>query len=275
MRRHGHRGSIRVSATLVLLGLATAVLVVRAAVLYGAWSARGQAAKPAVPELPFLPAARLRGQRDGRWEAMHRRFVLRARSPPSPAVLFVGDSIARGLYVSAAWRVIAAAAAEIGGGAEAFAVGGDRTQHILWRLRGGELEFPKRPPALAVVIAGTNNLNDDDPSDVASGVLQVGRRLSEAGIPRVLVAELLPRGPDAGNELRTAQRQVNSNLTKALRLLQVGRGRCMRFAGGLSQLFLSSDGSIDVQLMDDYVHPTPAGYERLADALLPHVRAEC
>ena len=47
--------------------------------------------------------------------------------------------------------------------ARAFGVAGDRTQHLLWRVRNGELAF-RHLPGVVVVCVGTNNLGRDNDS---------------------------------------------------------------------------------------------------------------
>jgi len=78
-------------------------------------------------------------------------------------LLFLGDSITDG------WR---------GGGkaiwdknfaplkAANFGISGDRTEHVIWRLRNGELEGIQ--PRLVVLMIGTNN--GDPAPDVALGI---------------------------------------------------------------------------------------------------------
>src|SRR6266568_3569354 len=79
-------------------------------------------------------------------------------------VVFLGDSITDG------WR---------GKGAKVWenefakfhpinlGIGGDRTQHVLWRIQHGELEGYK-PKAFAIMI-GTNNMSSNTPEQIAGG----------------------------------------------------------------------------------------------------------
>ena len=45
---------------------------------------------------------------------------------------------------------------------------GDKTQHVLWRA-----------VKLLVILCGTNNLNYNDPIDIAKGILNIGKSLLE------------------------------------------------------------------------------------------------
>ena len=83
--------------------------------------------------------------------------------------------------------------------ARAFGVAGDRTQHLLWRVRNGELAF-RHPPGVVVVCVGTNNLGRDNDSaadtflGIRAVVLEILHRLPGT---RVLLTGILPRGPGA------------------------------------------------------------------------------
>jgi len=95
----------------------------------------------------------IRHERAG-WLTRHEGFVDLARKG-GIAVLFVGDSITDG------WRNEAKGAKAIWDrefaphGAANFGIGGDRTQHVLWRLENGELDGIK--PKVVVLMIGTNN----------------------------------------------------------------------------------------------------------------------
>src|SRR5438552_5987443 len=92
--------------------------------------------------------------RDPGWVKRHEGFVKIAQKGDVD-LLFLGDSITDG------WR---------GGGkkvweanfaplkAANFGIGGDRTEHVLWRIQNGELEGIK--PKLVVLMIGTNNGGD-------------------------------------------------------------------------------------------------------------------
>src|SRR5262249_39818380 len=71
--------------------------------------------------------------------------------------LFLGDSITegwRGPPGQEAWRKLFEPLH-----AANFGIGGDRTQHVLWRIENGELEGIH--PKLAVLMIGTNNLGSN------------------------------------------------------------------------------------------------------------------
>ena len=97
-------------------------------------------------------------------EKRHEGFVAIAKKGDVD-VLFLGDSITEG------WE---------GGGKEVwkkdfrplkaanFGIGGDRTQHVLWRMQNGELEGIK--PKAAVLMIGTNNPGSNTAEEIADGI---------------------------------------------------------------------------------------------------------
>ena len=85
-----------------------------------------------------------------------------------------------------------------------YGIGGDRTQHVLWRAENATL-----PNSLKYVVihCGTNNIDRDQPRDIANGVISIGLKLQEKcrGL-KVIVTGLLPRD----SEWSQRRKKVNS-----------------------------------------------------------------
>ena len=174
-------------------------------------------------------------------------------------VVFIGDSITQG------WE---------GAGKEVWArfyaprnainlgIGGDRTQHVLWRLDNGNLEG--LAPKAAVVMIGTNNSNGEDntPEQIVDGVTAIVKRLRDR-LPdtRVLLLAIFPRA-----ENFTAQRGKLAMINQALRRLADGEHVQWIDFG---HRFLNDDGTMPAAVMPDYLHLSPAGYRIWADELEP------
>ena len=95
-----------------------------------------------------------------------------------------------------------------------FGVGGDRTQHVLWRFEHGQLDGLK--PKVAVVMIGTNNSNgsDNTESEILEGVTAIVRQIRER-VPetRILLLGIFPRGKTFSAQ-RGKVLQVNQALAR-------------------------------------------------------------
>jgi lysophospholipase L1-like esterase len=71
-----------------------------------------------------------------------------------------------------------------------FGQGGDKTQHVLWRL--DQFDLSGFTPKVAVIMIGTNNVSDT-PEDIATGVKGVIARTQQkfAGV-KVILVSILP-----------------------------------------------------------------------------------
>jgi len=155
--------------------------------------------------------------------------------------------------------------------------GGDETQHLLWRIQNGNVDGldkpePKdsKPPHLAVVMIGTNNLGNTGmtPEQTAAGVKAVVGALREK-LPhtQVLLLAIFPRGEKADDPLRVKAAQTNALIKLQVEALQgvhyldIGAG------------FIEKDGTISKEIMPDFLHLTPKGYELWAHAIEPKVHA--
>jgi beta-glucosidase len=172
-------------------------------------------------------------------------------------VIFIGDSITQG-WEGAGKEVWAKYYAHRN--AVNLGIGGDRTQHVLWRLDNGNLNGLK--PKAAVVMIGTNNSNGEDNTvdQIADGVTAIVKKLREK-LPhtKILLLAIFPR-----SENPSAQRgkvlQVNQIIQKLADEQNV-------FWIDFGYRFVSSDGTIPNDLMPDYLHLSARGYEIWAEAI--------
>ncbi len=183
-------------------------------------------------------------------------------SSKSASVIFVGDSITQG------WEVAGKAVWESTFnryGALNLGIGGDRTEHVLWRLEHGHLDGIK--PQLAIVMIGTNNFGGghDSTDEVYEGVVAVVKKLTKeiSGI-HVLLLDIFPRG-ESFNEMRGDILQVN----QALQATYADMGDVTFLPIG--DRFLEDDGTISTEIMPDYLHLSSKGYQRWADAITPTI----
>ena len=138
--------------------------------------------------------------------------------------------------------------------------GWDRTENVLWRLRHGEVDGLS--PKAVVVMIGTNNAGMNTVEEIAAGVEAICGEL-RVRLPRakVLLLGIFPRGAKP-NPVREKMDAVNRLLARL-----DGQGNVTYL--DIGKVFLEADGSISPLIMNDYLHPTAAGYERWAAAMEP------
>jgi beta-glucosidase len=192
------------------------------------------------------------------WQDRHAGFNTNVAALGSKSqVIFIGDSITQG------WE---------GEGKEVWAkyyahrnainlgIGGDRTQHVLWRLENGNLAGLK--PKAAVVMIGTNNSNGEDntPEQIVEGVHAIVSKL-RATLPdtKILLVAIFPRSENFGVQ-RGKLAQINQVLRRAADEQNV-------FWVDFGHRFLNDDGTMPKELMPDYLHLSPKGYAIWAEAI--------
>jgi lysophospholipase L1-like esterase len=182
-----------------------------------------------------------------------------AKLKPDIDVAFVGDSITARWRGSENWEKHWGKYRAVNMG-----IGGDQTQHVLWRLHNGQLDGYKAK--LFVVMIGTNNLwgRDSDPEHAAAGVKAILDLIQEKQPQaKILLMSVLPTGekPNPGREKRAA---VNELISK--------------FAAGNVEYvdvwhkFLEPDETISKEVMHDFLHLAPGGYDRWAEAISDKIR---
>jgi lysophospholipase L1-like esterase len=174
-------------------------------------------------------------------------------------LIFVGDSITAGWAGGgkAVWEKYYASRNAANAG-----IGGDRTQHVLWRLDHGNVDGIK--PKLAVLMIGTNNSKDNSAEEIGAGIEAIVKKLREK-LPetKVLILAIFPR-----NEKPTPQREKNA---KASQIASELADNKMVYYLDIGQKFLQPDGTLSRDIMPDYLHPNAKGYEIWAEAIEPTV----
>jgi platelet-activating factor acetylhydrolase IB subunit beta/gamma len=182
-----------------------------------------------------------------RWLAMHRRFLQEARDA-EPEILWIGDSIIQRLTQSKIWERSFCAMHSLN-----FGVGGDRTEHVLWRLHNGELD--NISPKIVVVLVGTNN-HGDTPEEIADGLKTITTMIRDKQPQAfVILLSLLPRG-HTPNPLRERNKAVNGMLEEYV------RGNSKVQLVNIDTGFIQADETISHHDMYDYLHLTQKGYTK-------------
>jgi lysophospholipase L1-like esterase len=215
------------------------------------------AAAARADDQPAGSAARPEQRKDA--VAARRHEALRERARKGGVdVLFLGDSITQGWEGNGkeVWRKRFEPLR-----AANFGIGGDRTEHVLWRLTGGR-ELEGLRPRVVVLMIGTNNMRVNSAEEIAGGVTAVVRELNKQ-LPeaKVLLLGIFPRGAEAHDMFRDKIKEVNKRLAKL-------EGRRVRFLD-VGDKFLDKEGNLPKEVMPDALHLSAKGYAIWADAIEP------
>lgn len=192
------------------------------------------------------------------WQVRHAQMNERVKQG-NVDLIFVGDSITHGWEGAgkAVWDKYYAHRNAVNLG-----IGGDRTQHVIWRLENGNIDGIA--PKLAVVMIGTNNHGDNSAEEISEGVTAVIRRLRN-GLPdtNVLLLGIFPRA-DKPAKIQEKLLKANSLIADLaadpkVHYLDIGR------------FFLDETGALPEAVMPDLLHPNEIGYQIWAEAIEPHV----
>jgi lysophospholipase L1-like esterase len=207
-----------------------------------------------------------KGNVDGPWIKRHEQH-LEALKPGNTELIFIGDSITDGWAGGgrSVWERYYAPRKAVNLG-----IGGDRTQHILWRLDHGALRGIS--PKVAVVMIGTNNAFSNSPDEIAAGVKAIVERLRQ-GLPKtkVLLLGVFPRAqrPDPSTRSRPVPLKPIPRIQEINeRIKSLDDGRYVKYLD-ITPTFLNADGLIAPEIMPDYLHLNPKGYRLWADAIEP------
>lgn len=192
--------------------------------------------------------------------SQHESFLKRGKEGPI-GVLFLGDSITAGWNGSGkqVW-------AKTYGTMQAanFGIGGDRTQHVLWRIANGELDGIS--PKVLVLMIGTNNIGNSA-EDILKGDEKIISEI-HAKLPttKLLLLGIFPRGADPKDPKVKGMREkiaiVNQSLAK------LDDGKLTRYLD-IGPKFLDGEGVLAKEIMPDALHPNGKGYEIWAEAMQP------
>ena len=196
------------------------------------------------------------------WFARHAKNI-GEMSKKEIDLMLIGDSITHGMdedgIGAKVWRekFVPRKAINLG-------FGGDRTQHVLWRL--DHLPKPKKAPKVAMVLIGTNNIGwgSDTPKQAADGIKAVAQKLKDLYPEmKIVVLAVFPRRNEPDHRFRKQINEINSLLPDLLKgmenvtLLDIGPN------------FVDDKGFLLKGIMPDTTHPSEKGYEIWAKAVDP------
>jgi len=146
-------------------------------------------------------------------------------------------------------------------------IGGDRVEHVLWRLQNGDLEGYQAK--LFTVMIGTNNAGPwANTKDIAEGVKRIVKLITEKHPEsKVILMPIFPRGAKPDNGHRVCNDKVNA-IIKA-----IPDGKKVIWLD-FNKDFLQPDGTLTKEVMDDLLHPNAHGYDIWWKAMKPVVDRE-
>lgn len=193
--------------------------------------------------------------RTGGWLTRHESFNKRVAQGKVDLV-FIGDSITQGWEGSGkdVWAKYYANRNTVNLG-----IGGDRTQHVIWRLDNGNLK--NITPKAAVIMIGTNNSGSNTSAEIADGVKVIVEQIRKMSPKtKILVLGVFPRGTnndDARRKVNQGANAIFKNLadSKHVHYLDIGKH------------FLTDDGTLTREIMPDLLHLSPKGYLIWAESI--------
>jgi len=193
--------------------------------------------------------------RSGGWMTRHESFNKRVAQGKVDLV-FIGDSITQ------AWE---------GSGKDVWAkyygkrnavnlgIGGDRTQHVIWRLDNGNLK--NITPKAAVIMIGTNNSGSNTPAEIADGVKVIVEQIrKKSPSTKILLLAVFPRGTNNDD----ARRKVNQGANAIFKKL--ADSKHVHYLD-IGEHFLTDNGTLEREIMPDLLHLSPQGYTIWAESI--------
>ena len=212
--------------------------------------------------------------RDAGWIKRHESFNEISKAGEAKLV-FLGDSITQG------WEKKGAAVWDKFYGsrkAANFGIGGDRTEHVLWRLANGNYEGLQ--PKLTVLMIGTNNTGHvgRPMAEIGNAIYQSSAEQTAEGVKKIvetlrnrlpemkiLVLGIFPRGETPADPMRQTNAAINAKISK------LADGEHVHYLD-IGKTFLQPDGTLSREIMPDLLHLNEKGYGMWADAIEPKIK---
>lgn len=206
--------------------------------------------------------------RDKNWEKRHEAFVGIAKRG-NVDLLFLGDSITdawggEGHGTNGGHKIFTSKFVPMK--AANFGIGGDRTQHVIWRLQNGELDGIK--PKVVQLMIGTNNSNgsDNTAEEIADGVKGIIDEIKKKSpSTKVLLLAIFPRNTGKDDAAKKIQKDKIDKVNSIISKLDDG-GKSVKFLD-IGSKFKDASGALPKELMPDQLHLSEKGYEIWANAV--------
>jgi lysophospholipase L1-like esterase len=146
---------------------------------------------------------------------------------------------------------------------------GYRTENIIWNIQNGELEG--QSPKVVILEIGTNNVDEKNyptrhtAGQLAGGIETIVKLLREK-LPdtKIIILRCFPGCYGGPNP--TSHRAILERASDIVSRLADGKHI---FYCDINHVFLNLDGSLNHDMLGDWLHPTPAGAKAWAQAMEP------
>jgi len=206
-----------------------------------------------------------------KWVKRHAAINESVKKGGDTQVIFLGDSITHGWEkVPQIWNEYFGKYKPINAG-----IGGDQTQHVLWRLENGNIDGIH--PKVAVVMIGTNNSNKEEytAEQIAEGIEAVVCTLrTKLPDTKVLLLAIFPRGSADQRKDKITNASYNPQWAKndkaSLLASKLADGKMVVYLD-INKKFLDDKGVMTREIMPDLLHPEEKGYQIWAESILPTI----
>lgn len=210
-----------------------------------------------------IPTSRL-GQKiinDTKWFDIHKKFCKQAESYQEDLdILWLGDSITEFWQNSEGKTIYSKHFSKYK--MLNFAIRGDRIEHLLWRIKHGNLVniYPK----IIILNIGANNWMHSE-KEIIQGINNLLHELNSQKPKSVVILHgIFPQGELSSDPVRAKLLKVNQSLQKI-------RNKNIRFVD-LTSNFLNADLSLSREIMPDFLHLSKKGYAIWGNQLRPIIK---
>lgn len=150
--------------------------------------------------------------------------------------------------------------------------GGDRTQHVLWRIANGELDGYQAKCIVLMIGTNNNSSNAAKPENVADAIRKIiaAIRVKQPGA-KIILHPIFPRGRSPHSKMHAKARVRNEKTNVLLKRFADEDGKIVWV--DFNDKLVDKSGWVPRSIMRDEIHPTEAGYEIWMKALEPFMRS--
>lgn len=153
--------------------------------------------------------------------------------------------------------------------------GGDRTQHVIWRIQHGELDGYKAKAVLLMIGTNNNSSKETKPENVLKGIEKIVALIREKQPwAKIILHPIFPRGVSATDERHAAARGRNDQTNVLLKQFADANARDIIWVDFNAKL-VDATGWVPPEIMADKIHPTDKGYDFWMEAVNPVLDRIC